>query len=82
MCAEKDQAFCHRSLLVGYHLLHNKKLEIQHIGFDGALESQSALEQRLVSIHGLDQDLFAAPEELAQLAYQRQLKNTSYRKPS
>jgi|TARA_A200000159_G_scaffold137965_1_gene138618 uncharacterized protein (DUF488 family) len=82
LCAEKDPAFCHRSLLIGHHLARANALPIQHIGFDGALESQAELEQRLVSLHDLEQDLFAAADDLAELAYKRQVQATSYRKSS
>ena len=82
LCAEKDPAFCHRSLLIGHHLARANALPIQHIGCDGALESQAELEQRLVSLHDLEQDLFAAADDLAELAYKRQVQATSYRKSS
>jgi uncharacterized protein (DUF488 family) len=82
LCAEKDPAFCHRSLLIGHHLARANALPIQHIGFDGALESQAELEQRLMSLHDLEQDLFAAADDLAELAYKRQVQATSYRKSS
>jgi len=82
LCAEKDPAFCHRSLLIGHHMARANALPIQHIGFDGALESQAELEQRLVSLHDLEQDLFAAADDLAELAYKRQVQATSYRKSS
>ena len=82
LCAEKDPAFCHRSLLIGHNLARANALPIQHIGFDGALESQAELEQRLVSLHDLEQDLFAAADDLAELAYKRQVQATSYRKSS
>lgn len=81
MCAEKDAAFCHRSLLVGYHLLHEENLEVQHLTFSGELESQTELEKRLISIHQLEQDLFLAKEEQAAEAYRQQLIKHSYRKP-
>lgn len=82
LCAEKDAAFCHRSLLIGHHLARAKALPVQHIGYDGELESQAELEQRLVSVHELGQDLFAAADDLAELAYKRQVQATSYRKNS
>ena len=81
MCAEKDAAFCHRSLLVGYHLLHEKNLDLRHLSFSGELESQTNLEQRLISIHQLEQDLFLPEDEQATEAYRQQLKKHSYRKP-
>ena len=82
LCAEKDPAFCHRSLLIGHYLARVDTLPVQHIRFDGELESQTELEQRLVSLHELEQDLFAAADDLAELAYKRQVQASSYRKSS
>ncbi|MBU14922.1 MAG: hypothetical protein CMQ14_07510 [Gammaproteobacteria bacterium] len=80
LCAEKDPAFCHRSLLIGHHLARANVLPVQHILFDGELESQAELEQRLVSMHELGQDLFATADDLTKLAYKRQVQAGSYRK--
>lgn len=84
MCAEKDAATCHRSLLVGYFLQRNAfidELETLHINHQGQLEKQTELEHRLLSLHATGDDLFMTPEEALQQAYQNQLANTSYRKP-
>ncbi|MGH1539251.1 MAG: DUF488 family protein [Arenicella sp.] len=81
MCAEKDPATCHRSLLVSYFLLRNGYQQILHIGHDGSTENQMELEQRLCDIHGVNDDLFMSSAERAERAYQLQLKNTSYYKP-
>lgn len=87
MCAEKDPATCHRSLLIGYFLQHTKnklisnKLEILHICHNGNLENQSHLEKRLCSIQNIDDDLFMSADEKQVEAYKRQLKVTSYIKP-
>lgn len=80
LCAEKDPAGCHRSLLVSYYLCRAKQLEIQHIDHNGNLESQAELEQRLIAQQDLSADLLTSPSELADLAYKQQLKQTSYRK--
>ncbi len=80
MCAEKDPATCHRSLLVGYFLTRHNNSEILHIDYNGNIENQQALEQRICQIHGADADLFMSPEEREQHAYKTQLKNTAYRK--
>jgi uncharacterized protein (DUF488 family) len=80
LCAEKDPAGCHRSLLVSHYFHQNFETDIQHINHDGGLESQSQLEQRLVEIQGVKADLLTSTEELSAIAYERQLKQTSYRK--
>ncbi|ODS24748.1 hypothetical protein AB835_02190 [Candidatus Endobugula sertula] len=93
MCAEKDPATCHRSLLVGYflarHSLSTSPLSettttchILHITHEGHIESQQNLEQRLCSEHGIETDLFMSANERQQQAYQYQLKKTAYRKAS
>ena len=81
MCAEKDAAFCLRSLLVGYHLLHEQNLDVQHLSFSGELESQTEVEKKLTSIHQLQQDLFLAEREQAAEGYRQQLIRHNYRKP-
>lgn len=84
MCAEKDAATCHRSLLVGHFLIRNKAHDISnilHITHDGDIETQAQLEQRLLELHELGDDLFMSKEESMKQAYQQQLVNTSYRKP-
>lgn len=83
MCAEKDPATCHRSLLVGYYLQHltgKKSITLKHILHDGRIETQPALEERLVDIHLLGNDLFSTPDQQQKLAYKTQLALTSYRK--
>jgi uncharacterized protein (DUF488 family) len=80
MCAEKDPAICHRSLLVSHYICEHFKTDIQHIDHDGELESQSQLEKRLIEIQGVKADLLTSTEELSAIAYERQLKQTSYRK--
>lgn len=78
MCAEKDPATCHRSLLVAYHLNREIGIDVQHIDHTGNLESQAELEARLVSLQNLTPDLLSSKEELEKIAYQSQLKRTSY----
>lgn len=80
MCAEKDPAICHRSLLVSHYLNGKIQTEIQHITHHGQLESQQQLEDRLITLQGVEADLLTPPEELRTVAYKRQLKQTSYRK--
>jgi uncharacterized protein (DUF488 family) len=87
MCAEKDPATCHRSLLVGYFLARNpifsepKNIDILHIGHEGNLETQKELELRLPDLNNIEIDLFTSPETQLEQAYKMQLKNTSYKKP-
>lgn len=84
MCAEKDPATCHRSLLVGHYLIRqsqaDENLQLLHITHDGDTETQQQLETRLTEIHSITMDLFTSAEEQAAQAYQLQLKKTSYRK--
>ncbi len=85
MCAEKDPAICHRSLLVGYFLQHFSSIfesnnKILHIKHDGSLESQEHLEERLSDINDIKVDLFMSEEEQAKHAYRLQCEKTSYRK--
>ncbi len=81
LCAEKDPAICHRSLLVGHYLKQHGNLDVQHILFDGELETQSQLEKRLIDLQGLQADLVTDSSELEHIAYERQLKQRAYRRP-
>lgn len=82
MCAEKDPADCHRSLLIAYHLQRKLKISVQHIMHDGALESQQAMETRLAVLHNRTADLFSSEAEQTDLAYELQTKLKAYRKPA
>lgn len=82
MCAEKDPATCHRSLLIGYAVARLWDDELMHINHQGELEAQTQLEQRLKHMHGFDSDLFASEADLLLQAYRKQLKATSYIKPT
>ncbi|MCV6622627.1 MAG: DUF488 domain-containing protein [Cellvibrionaceae bacterium] len=81
MCAEKDPASCHRSLLIANFLEANSKWEIQHILHDGTLESQAELMQRLIDEHKLEQDMFSSAEDIRLQAYQAQCCAVNYRRP-
>ena len=82
MCAEKDPAVCHRSLLIGHYWLRKRSdVPLMHICHDGALESQAALEARITEMHSTGQDLFMTACECASQAFAQQLKAKAYRKP-
>lgn len=81
MCAEKDPATCHRSLLIGNALRQQLGMELNHITHDGGLEPQQALLERLPELHQLEEDLFLSRDEKLDQAYRLQLKKTSYRRP-
>ena len=81
MCAEKDPADCHRSLLIGYDLKRRLGLDLAHITHDGGIETQQQMEHRMAKVHGLSGDLFASPEQQAELGCQVQSKLKAYRRP-
>jgi len=81
LCAEKDPADCHRSLLIGRALSSEQNIQLHHITHDGQLESQSDLDARLTRLHGTAEDLFCSGQEKVDLAYQAQNKLKAYRKP-
>ncbi|MCG8413666.1 MAG: DUF488 domain-containing protein [Pseudomonadales bacterium] len=81
LCAEKDPAICHRSLLVGHYLKRHCDIEVQHIRHTGELETQTDLEIRLIELQNLQADLVTDSSELAQIAYERQLQQRAYRRP-
>jgi len=72
MCAEKDPITCHRAILVCRHL-RTGGISIQHILEDGAIESQSQLEERLLKLTGVEgESLFMSREQAIELAYEKQ----------
>ena len=80
VCAEKEPLECHRAILVCRHL-RRPGLAIEHILADGSLESQHALEQRLLLAHGLQQTSFLdprSPREAIEEAYDRQGAQIAY----
>ena len=79
MCAEKDPANCHRTILVCRHL-RSADLEILHILEDGSLENNRDLERRLMRMLKIpEQTLFDRPEDLVEQAYNEQGKRIAYK---
>ncbi len=78
MCVEKDPLNCHRALLV-CRRLSDMGVAIEHIHADGALESQRAMESRLLTLCKLPEgDLFTAREEFLSDAYAIQANRVGY----
>lgn len=82
MCAEKDPANCHRSLLIAYHMQSvESQWDVNHINHDGEIEKQEELETRLVRLHGIKQDMFTDATQQKREAYERQCAEVNYLKP-
>lgn len=81
LCAEKDPAHCHRSLLIGQYLLARHNLDCRHITHGGGIETQSALEQRLIAEHHIQADMLSPQCECLERARQAQTQQYAYRKP-
>ncbi len=81
LCAEKDPAVCHRSLLIGQYLLDRHQLDVQHLDHEGEIELESALQDRLVEENGVVADMFSPPCECVRLAWVAQCRRYAYRKP-
>ncbi|MEZ4605776.1 MAG: hypothetical protein R2865_02930 [Deinococcales bacterium] len=58
MCTEKDPLECHRFSLVAKNLKSELKTPINHILFDGSLETNESLEMRMLSKLKLELSLF------------------------
>lgn len=81
MCAERDPLECHRTILVARELEKNG-IEIRHILSSGNIESNEDAMDRLIRMHGLDNDdLFRSREEIKNEAYDKQAKVIAYVKP-
>ncbi|NKI16631.1 DUF488 domain-containing protein [Spongiibacter sp. KMU-166] len=81
MCAEKDPATCHRSLLIAHFLLHQHAIDVAHIRHDGALETETALEERLMSLTDIQPDMLTRHCDCLPLAWQEQCRRYAYIKP-
>ena len=71
MCAEREPLDCHRTILICREL-RGGPFRIRHILGDGAIEEHEETERRLLSITGVEDDLFAqrlSPEERIARAY-------------
>jgi uncharacterized protein (DUF488 family) len=79
LCAEKDPLACHRTLLVAREL-SRRGLPVEHILFDGALESQHQAEARLLRELDLpSDDIFRSRAEVLDEAYRRRGEVVGYR---
>jgi len=79
LCAEKDPATCHRSLLVAYALSRlDVPIEVEHIDHTGNIETQHSLEHRLMTLTHSHPDIFTDESQCLSLAYQRQCKSVAY----
>ena len=78
MCAEKDPAVCHRTILVCRHL-READLEIKHILEDGSLEDNRDTERRLMKMLKIPEvTLFDRPEDQIERAYDKQGERIAY----
>jgi len=84
MCAEKDPAVCHRSIMIS-RVFHNSGETVNHILADGNTESQKDIELRLLDKYFPNRNqltLFEecpAEEQLIVLAYRKQNAEIGYR---
>ncbi len=81
MCAEKDPAECHRSILVAKALVE-RGVPVEHIGADGSLESQTAMMERLLAELKLPTShLFVDHAQLIRDAYEIQGSRIAFAMP-
>lgn len=79
LCAEKDPAICHRSLLVAHYLHAEHAIETAHILHDGRLEPERAVQHRVMGLHGIEPDLLRKEAECMELAWRAQCRRFAYR---
>ena len=79
MCTEKEPLECHRTLLVA-RCLSESGVDVQHILFDGRLESHDAAMNRLLEIFQLppNGDLFRSRADVIVEALARQAQKVAY----
>ncbi|MBB6523220.1 DUF488 family protein [Pseudoteredinibacter isoporae] len=81
MCAEKDPASCHRSLLIAKFIEEQIDWSVEHILHDGELENQQALMNRLVEDQGLCCDMLSDEATITRQAYEAQCRAVNYKRP-
>lgn len=77
MCAEKDPAECHRTILVS-RALRPRVGRIGHILADGSVEWRTAFERRLMAMHGLAPDMLTSEAQCIEAAYDRQAQTIAW----
>lgn len=78
LCAEKEPLTCHRSMLIARYL-HERNVVVRHILEDGTLEDHDGLLDRLLTVHGMQEDhLFHSKEERIALAYEKQAEEIEF----
>ena len=83
MCAEKDPATCHRSIMIT-RAFHERGIEVTHLLANGECEGQADIEQQLLNKYFPDREqlnLFGNhdQEDLVGFAYQKRNAEIGYR---
>lgn len=83
LCAERDPADCHRTILVCRALRRDPALRILHVRADGSLEPHAETERRLVARAGLAQGrLFDAGGDPVERAYDAAARRIAHVRPT
>ena len=83
MCAEKDPATCHRSIMIT-RAFHEGGVEVTHLLANGKCESQADIEQQLLNKYFPDREQLSLfgnhnQEDLVGAAYQKRNAEIGYR---
>ena len=81
LCAEKDPAVCHRSLLIAHHLLVQDGIDTAHVHHDGGIELETDLRRRLMELNAIVPDMVTPLCECLDIAWRAQSRRCAYRKP-
>lgn len=83
MCAEKNPAICHRSIMIS-HIFYKNGFAVSHLLQAGGIESQTDIEQQLLDNYFPDRNqlsMFDTPdqEDLVEIAYRKRNAEIGYR---
>lgn len=81
MCSEQEPTDCHRTILVGRHLVQ-RGCEVNHILKSGDVETHAAAIQRLRTRLGINTNLFLGTDDLDAKAYEEQENCIAWRVPT
>ena len=78
MCAEKDPLTCHRTILIARQLV-KLGVRVEHILYDGTLETHEDALNRLLDQHSLsEEDMFRSRDDAIEEAYRIQGERIAY----
>lgn len=78
MCAEKDPIDCHRTIMIA-RALSNMDFDVKHILYDGTIETQTSIDERLLCKYKYQPSFLQSKEEQIAEAYRKRNIEIGYK---